>query len=110
GKFSFSAGKPGRYLVSATYVGYMPAYSQVFEVTGAGDMAIPDLTISKISGNLKEVTVTAKKPLVEVRADKTIMNVEGTINAVGNDALELLRKSPGVMIDKDDNISLAGKN
>lgn len=110
GKFSFSAGKPGRYLVSASYVGYMPAYSQVFEVTGAGDMAIPDLTISKISGNLKEVTVTAKKPLVEVRADKTIMNVEGTINAVGNDALELLRKSPGVMIDKDDNISLAGKN
>ncbi len=39
-----------------------------------------------------------------------ILNVEGTINAVGNDALELLRKSPGVMVDKDDNISLAGKN
>jgi hypothetical protein len=39
-----------------------------------------------------------------------IVNVEGTINAVGNDALELLRKSPGVLIDKDDNLSLAGKN
>lgn len=39
-----------------------------------------------------------------------ILNVEGTINAVGNDALELLRKSPGVMVDKDDNLSLAGKN
>ena len=48
--------------------------------------------------------------MIEVRADKTIVNVEGTINAVGNDALELLRKSPGVMVDKDDNISLAGKN
>lgn len=47
---------------------------------------------------------------MEVRADKTILNVEGTINAVGNDAMELLRKSPGIMIDKDDNISLAGKN
>ncbi|MCY7291996.1 MAG: TonB-dependent receptor, partial [Ferruginibacter sp.] len=45
-----------------------------------------------------------------VRADKTILNVEGTINAVGNDALELLRKSPGVMVDKDDNLSLSGKN
>jgi hypothetical protein len=45
-----------------------------------------------------------------VKADKMIVNVEGTINAVGYDALELLRRSPGVMIDKDDNVSLAGKN
>jgi iron complex outermembrane recepter protein len=110
GQFSFNVAKPGRYLVSATYVGYMPAYSQAFEVSGSGATTLPDLSISKISGNLKEVTVTAKKPLVEVRADKTIVNVEGTINAVGNDALELLRKSPGIMVDKDDNISLAGKN
>jgi iron complex outermembrane recepter protein len=110
GRYSFTSGKPGRYLVSATYVGYSAVYSDVFEVSGSGDINLPDLSISKLTGNLKEVTVTAKKPLVEVRADKTIMNVEGTINAVGNDALELLRKSPGVMVDKDDNISLAGKN
>ena len=36
--------------------------------------------------------------------------MEGTINAVGSDMLELLRKSPGVMVDKDDNISMNGKN
>ncbi|HMD00875.1 MAG TPA: outer membrane beta-barrel protein, partial [Ferruginibacter sp.] len=66
--------------------------------------------MSKIAGNLNNVTVTANKPMVEVKADKTILNVEGTINAVGSNALELLRKSPGVLLDKDDNISLAGKN
>jgi iron complex outermembrane recepter protein len=110
GQFTFNVAKPGNYLVSATYVGFLPSYSPTFEVSGAGNTNIGDLTISKMTGNLKEVTVTATKPLVEVRADKTILNVEGTINAVGNDALELLRKSPGVMIDKDDNISLAGKN
>jgi iron complex outermembrane receptor protein len=110
GKFSFNAGKEGRFLVSASFVGYLPVYSQPFEVSGSGNINLPELTISKISGNLAEVTVTAKKPLIEVRADKTILNVEGTINAVGNDALELLRRSPSVMIDKDDNISLAGKN
>ncbi len=66
--------------------------------------------MAKASGNLQGVTITAQKPMVEVKADKTILNVEGTINAVGYDALELLRKSPGVTIDKDDNVSLAGKN
>ncbi len=110
GKFSFNVVKEGRFLVSASFVGYQPVYSQPFEVSGSGNINLPELTLSKISGNLAEVTVTAKKPLVEVRADKTILNVEGTINAVGNDALELLRRSPSVMIDKDDNISLAGKN
>ncbi|MGQ0737840.1 MAG: TonB-dependent receptor domain-containing protein [Bacteroidota bacterium] len=110
GRYSFAAPKPGSYLVNATYVGYAAAYSQPFEVSGSGDVSVPELTITKATGNLKEVTVTAKKPMVEVRADKMILNVEGTINAMGNDALELLRKSPGVMVDKDDNISLAGKN
>src|SRR6185295_14680936 len=60
--------------------------------------------------SLQGVTVTSEKPMVEVKADKTIVNVEGTMNAVGNDAMELLRKSPGVTVDKDDNINLAGKN
>ncbi|MBC7873792.1 MAG: TonB-dependent receptor, partial [Ferruginibacter sp.] len=109
GSFSVNASQPGRYLVSASYVGYATSYSNVFELSGSGTN-LPDLSISKATGNLTDVTVTSKKPIIEVRADKTILNVEGTINAVGYDALELLRRSPGVMIDKDDNVSLAGKN
>jgi hypothetical protein len=108
GGFQFPADQ-GKYLVSVSYVGYQPAYSKVFDVAAA-DVTIDALTLIKTDGTLQGVTVVSKKPLVEVRADKTIMNVEGTINAVGQDALELLRKSPGVMVDKDDNLSLAGKN
>lgn len=108
GNFSFQV-DAGKYLVSVTYVGYLPAYSKVFDLA-SGDVKLEGLTLLKSEGALAGVTVTSKKPIVEVRADKTIMNVEGTINAVGQDALELLRKSPGVMVDKDDNLSLAGKN
>jgi len=110
GNFSFQETKPGKYLVSASHIGYAPAYSPIFEVSGSGEVKVPGLQLAKLSGEMKEVTVTAKKPMIEVRADKTIVNVEGTINSIGNDALELLRRSPGVMVDKDDNISLAGKN
>lgn len=107
GKFSFQSGS-GKFLVSVTHIGYMPKYSAVFEVSG--DLAVPAIQMVKAATNLQGVSVTAQKPMVEVKADKTILNVEGTINATGNDALELLRKSPGVLVDKDDNISLAGKN
>ena len=109
GKFSFQA-DPGKYLISTSYVGRETVYSKIFELSGSGDMDLGIITMVKLTGDLKAVTVTSKKPMVEVKADKTILNVEGTINATGNDALELLRKSPGVMVDKDDNISLAGKN
>ena len=66
--------------------------------------------MSKAAGDLKNVVVTAQKPIIEVKADKTIVNVEGTINSVGQDAMELLRKSPGITVDKDDNLALSGKN
>jgi iron complex outermembrane receptor protein len=107
GRFSFQSFL-GKFLVSVSHVGYMPKYSGSFELSG--DVEIPAIQMTKAATNLQGVSVTSQKPMIEVRADKTILNVEGTINATGNDALELLRKSPGVMIDKDDNISLAGKN
>ena len=108
GKYTFTA-DPGRYLVSVSHVGFLPSYSAPVEL-GSADVSINTITLVKATGNLAGVTVVAKKPMVEVKADKMILNVEGTINSVGQDALELLRKSPGVQVDKDDNISLSGKN
>ena len=110
GHYSFNPIKQGKYVVSVTHVGYGRAYSPAFEVAGSGETSAPELLLNKAAAELKGVTVTSKKPIVEVKADRTILNVEGTINATGNDALELLRKSPGVTVDKDDNISLSGKN
>jgi iron complex outermembrane recepter protein len=110
GHYSFNPIKQGKYVVSITHVGYARSYSPAFEFSGAGETDAPGMQLNKSAAELKGVTVTSKKPMVEVRADKTILNIEGTINATGNDALELLRKAPGVTIDKDDNISLAGKN
>jgi len=107
GRFSFQSGS-GKFLVSVSHVGYMPMYSGIIEV--AGDVDVPAIQMTKAATRLQGVSVSTTKPMVEVKADKTILNVEGTINATGNDAMELLRKSPGVLVDKDDNISLAGKN
>ncbi len=109
GTYVFSGIKEGNYKVLVTYVGYKPAFSPNFSFHSS-DVTVPELKLVKATGNLSNVTVTAQKPMVEVKADKTILNVEGTINATGSNALELLRKSPGVLLDKDDNISLAGKN
>lgn len=109
GKFELSPVVSGSYFITITHVSYAPTGTAAFEFSGK-DYNVPEVVMEKANASLQGVTVVARKPMIEVKADKTIMNVEGTINAIGDDALELLRKAPGVLLDKDDNISLSGKN
>ena len=61
------------------------------------------------SKTLKEVTVAAKRPFIERKIDRTVINVDAAITNAGTTAMEVLEKSPGVTVDKDGNISLKGK-
>lgn len=108
GIYTFNA-VAGKYFISVSNLGFTKQNTANFDIA-ASNYNVPEIALVKSSKSLGEVTVSSKKPLIEVKADKTIFNVEGSINATGTDAFELLRKSPGVMIDKDDNVSLAGKN
>jgi len=110
GVYNFVASGPGSFIIKVTHVGYQTSFSKSFDATAGTDVTVPQINLMKVAETLGGVSVSSKKPMVEVKADKMILNVEGTINAIGSDALELLRKSPGVLIDKDDNVSLAGKN
>jgi iron complex outermembrane recepter protein len=109
GDYKFPDIPAGRYFINTSFVGFSTNNSPSFDHPGNATTA-PAIVLFKLNGDLKAVTVTATRPIVEVKADKTVLNVEGTINAVGQDALELLKKSPGVLVDRDDNISLSGKN
>jgi hypothetical protein len=81
----------------------------VFDYNGT-DLQLDAIRLEQTSQELSQVTIVARKPIVEVRADKTVLNVEGNINAQGQNALELLRKAPGVTVDNNDNINVKGKN
>src|SRR5215210_432339 len=109
GKFTISNIKSGKYLLNYTIVGYDKPYSPVFELKDGQTFTALPVRLKPSAATLKGVTVTATKPMIEVRADKTVFNVESSINATGSNALELLQKSPGVMVDNNDNISMKGK-
>ena len=107
GRYFFDAVQAGQYTVSVTHVGFSK-FVYTLSVDKPAVM-IPDIILQPQKQHLQSVEVAAQRPLVEMRADRLIVNVEGTINAVGSDALDLLRKSPGVVVDKDDNLSVSGK-
>src|SRR5829696_3361549 len=110
GKFEFENVAEGKYLVGITAVGHKKGFSNTFEINSANS-SIELKTISLVPQEkaLMGVTVAAKKPLIEQRIDRTIVNVEAAITNVGASALEVLEKSPGISVDKDGNISLKGK-
>lgn len=109
GSFHFASIPAGNYRVNAAFTGMQTVFSAPFTLETGGSFTVPAIQMARQAANLGNVTVTARKQLVEVKADKMVVNVENTINSIGTDALELLRKSPGVSVDKDDNLGLAGK-
>ncbi|GAA0547415.1 TonB-dependent receptor [Chitinophaga japonensis] len=99
----------GRYFVQATLLGYAPAYSAPFTIDAAHKtIALNTLQLLPQAKNLQAINVTAQKPFIERGAGKTTLNVESSIAAAGSNVLDLLRKAPGVTIDKDDNILVKG--
>lgn len=110
GTYTFDHITAGIYLVSATSIGYQKTSSAVFEVTGVQrSIIVPVITMLSGSRSLQGVTVLSSKPLIERKADRMVMNIENSVLAAGNSAMEVLERAPGVTIDKDDNISLKGK-
>jgi len=110
GVYNFLNIKAGTYMVKASTVGYQTALSQPFVVTDSTkSITIPTLQAKADIRNLNTVVITATKPLIEHQADKTVVNVAGSVLAAGNTAMDILERAPGVTVDKDDNISLKGK-
>ncbi len=108
GKYEIEGIAAGRYFLTASMVGFGKGDSKAFDYNGGALTAEP-IALKKAENTLNGITVTTTKPLIEVKADKMIVNVEGSINSTGLDGLELLRKCPGVQVDRDDNVLVQGK-
>ncbi|MBK8967942.1 MAG: TonB-dependent receptor [Lewinellaceae bacterium] len=101
--------RAGTFYLKSTYLGFGDLYQGGIELK---DQPL-DLGILKFSPGateLAEVTVTATRALVEIRPDRTVFNVSGTINSVGSDAISLLRKAPSVTVDNNNNITVLGRS
>lgn len=92
-----------------SYVGFEDYTSQAIIVNGQ-DVSLNDIIMQTNTELIEEVVVVAKRPLLEVKPDRTVFNVQGTINSTGDDGFNLLRKAPGVMVDNNNNITVLGRS
>lgn len=110
GKYKFDEISVGSYRILVAQLGYEKQYSETVELNqNSSSVNLNTITLKNSSVELKEATVTALRPLIERRIDRTIVNVENSIVNAGATALEILKRSPGVSVDNEGNIILSGK-
>ncbi len=110
GFFEFRDIKPGKYFIAINKVGYNRFYTLQYVVAeGTGKIKTPDVKLVPLNYQLKEVKVTAKKNFIEVRPDKTVINVEKSIVSAGNNMLDVLRTAPGIKVSGEDVLYKGGQ-
>ncbi|MFZ4647751.1 MAG: carboxypeptidase regulatory-like domain-containing protein, partial [Gemmataceae bacterium] len=112
GSYTFAYLRPGRYRVMASLMGYQPTYSTPFVLTDAGGTRRAEpLVLLTMTNQLDEVRVSTKKPPFEQQIDKLVVNVASMITAGGGSALDVLERSPGVLVDRQNgSIALGGRD
>lgn len=91
------------YRVTVSSVNYKP-FEKIITVKKENELF--SFMLQPVSVNLKEVTVTATKPLTRQEDDKTIVDPE-PIAATSTNAYEILEKTPGLFVDQDGNVYLS---
>lgn len=109
GSYEFTSMKEGDYLIAFTSSGLSKAFSNVFTLAANEMVVVPTVTLLPAVSNMAGVRVEAKRPFIETKIDKTVVNVEASPTSAGSSALDILEKSPGVMVSNDGAISLKGK-
>ncbi|HEY0177168.1 MAG TPA: TonB-dependent receptor, partial [Pedobacter sp.] len=111
GDFIFEELLSGAYLISVEWIGYKRSVSNVLKINQAQQVNTAEaIILFPDPQQLNTVNVIRKKPAVETKNGKVILNVASSIIASGNTAMEILSKAPGVTVDREGHISLRGRN
>lgn len=112
GAFEILAFPAGTYYMKVMMVGFTDYDSQVFSyVQGSGVKNFGELILEEDAVMMDEVQVVATKALFEQKIDRMIVNVASSITLAGTNALEVLERSPGVLVNRQTNtIAVSGKS
>ncbi|WON96463.1 MULTISPECIES: TonB-dependent receptor domain-containing protein [unclassified Sphingobacterium] len=109
GEYEFSDVRAGNYRIDVKMVGYTANKSNVFDISKS-DYKVPTILLNTDTRKLQEVAVEGKRPMVESKPGKLVLNVENSPLAAGNNALDIVQRAPGVSLDNNNNLQLMGQS
>ena len=110
GVFSFGHVVPGNYKISASMMGYTKYLSKIIPVANE-TVRLGDIALDESSTHLNELIIKENRQMIDQKIDRLVINLGGSITSSGNSVLEVLQKSPGVIVNKQNNtIALNGRS
>ncbi|WAC12371.1 outer membrane beta-barrel family protein [Dyadobacter pollutisoli] len=110
GKFSITKVAPGSYKLLISFIGFKDRTISNIKIEKGKDIELGNIQLASSVQDLKEVTITGEKSLIEEKVDRLVFNAEKDITSKGGDASDLLRKVPMLSVDLDGNVSLRGSS
>lgn len=108
GKFILKDIPDGQYYLEVNMLGFLD--EKVSDISFPKDNRKNfDFSLDEEAKELSTVTVTAKAPLLEQRADRLIVNVENNIASLNTNLLDVMKKVPGVLV-VGDKLRMAGQS
>ena len=105
GRYKLSNLKDGAYYLNATMLSY--ADQSTPTILLQGDSKSYDIQLLPDANILTTIEIKDKAPLLEQKADKLIVNVEGNMTNTSGSLLDVMKKVPGMLVVRD-RLSLAG--
>ncbi len=110
GRFLLENVTKNTYLLTVSMVGFETIFTERIDFEGTSKTLLPPILRSE-GLELDEVVVTSKRNLYVQKIDRMVINVASSILSTGSTALQILERSPGVQVDRQNSsISLIGKS
>ena len=107
GNFRIPSLSKGKYLLSASYVGYVPLWREI-EMPEGGHLDMGRLIMTDLT-HAGDVTVTARRPPVTINNDTVEFNAENFKTAPNAVVEDMLKKMPGMTVDPDGTVRVNGQ-
>ncbi|MCD8740034.1 TonB-dependent receptor family protein [Mucilaginibacter roseus] len=108
GKFKFPAVKGNTFKLMITGIGY-EIYKGDFKLTDEASTSLKPIKLKTQYNLLGIVNITALKPPITIKQDTVEYNAAAYKVRDGSPTEDLLKKMPGIEVDKDGNINAHGK-
>ena len=108
GKFKLASLDKGKYLLSSSYVGYVPVWKSLEIIKEGQEINMGNIEMTDVL-NAGNVTVTARRAPVTINNDTVEFNTENFKTQPNAVVEDLLKKLPGVTVDNDGTVRVNGQ-
>jgi outer membrane receptor protein involved in Fe transport len=110
GSFSITSVPTGSFILRIESVGMATKFINVQVTADAPDKKLGKIKLSIDEHTLKDVNIVGEKPIMELKVDKKVFNVEKNTTTAGGSATDVLQNVPSVSVDADGTVNLRGKS